>query len=104
MAISVDFIRLAVEVQDYEISLHADAERLADGLTLLQVEAALSSCIVIEEYPNDPRGESCLVMGFTPDGGPVHVVCGRNQSGALVLITIYIPSFPKWKDPFTRNR
>jgi len=103
MSISPDFIRVEIENQTYEISLHADDERIADGLTVSQLEVALSECKIIEEYPNDPRGESCLALGFTPEGKPTHVVCGRNLSGHLVLVTVYIPTMPKWRDPYTRN-
>lgn len=99
-----DFIRAEIEKQSYEISLHADDERIADGLTISQLEFALSDCEIIEQYPDDPRGESCLVLGFTPEGISVHVVCGKNRSGHLILITVYIPTMPKWKDPRTRNR
>jgi hypothetical protein len=104
MSITPDFIRTELENQSYEISLHADDERIADGLTIVQVEHVLSTCEIIEQYPEDPRGESCLVLGFTTEGKPVHVVCGRNPSGHLVLITVYIPTMPKWKEPRTRNR
>ncbi len=60
--------------------------------------------IIVEKYPDDPRGESCLVLGYTPEGKAVHVVCEKNRNGHLILITVYIPSMPKWKDPLTRNR
>jgi hypothetical protein len=43
-------------------------------------------------------------VGQTPEGRFVHVVCGRNRSGHLFLITVYVPGMPKWKDPYTRNR
>ena len=98
------FIRAEIEKQNYEISLHADDERIADGLTVFQLEFALSNCEIIEQYPDDPRGESCLALGFTPEGIPVHVVCGKNPSGHLILITVYFPTMPKWSDPYKRNR
>ncbi|MDO9391483.1 MAG: DUF4258 domain-containing protein [bacterium] len=104
MRITSDFIRTEIEKQNYEISLHADDERIADGLTVSQLEFALSNCVVIEQYQDDPRGESCLATGFTLEGIAVHVVCGRNPSGHLILITVYIPTTPKWRDPCTRNR
>ena len=104
MSLIPDFIRVEIEGQSYEISLHADDERIADGLTIAQLESALSDCNVIEQYPDDPRGESCLAMGFIPEGMPVHIVCGKNPSGHLTLITVYIPAMPKWRDPYTRNR
>ena len=104
MSITVDFIRDEIEKQSYEISLHADDERIADGLTVSRLEFVLSQCKIVEQYPDDPRGESCLAAGFTPDRVPVHVVCGRNPSGHLIVITVYIPTMPKWIDPYTRNR
>jgi hypothetical protein len=102
--LTLDFIHDEVYAQHFEISLHADDERMADGLTLAEVEEVLLRCRIIEHYPADPRGESCLVAGLTEAGIPVHVVCGRNPAGRLVLVTVYIPAMPKWKDWFTRNR
>lgn len=99
-----DFIRAEIEKQSYEISLHADDERIADSLTISQIEVALLDCRIIEQYPDDPRGESCLALGFTPEGTAVHVVCGKNRSGHLILITVYVPTMPGWRDPYTRNR
>ena len=104
MSVTLNFIRNEIEKQSYEISLHADDERIADELTVSQLEIVLSQCKIIEHYPNDPRGESCLILGFTPEGIPVHIVCGKNPSGHLILITVYIPTMPKWKDPYTRNK
>ncbi len=104
MSLTPDFIHAEISAQSYEISLHADDERLADGLTVSQVEQALLSCEIIEHYPDDPRGESCLVVGFTPETTPVHTVCGKNRSGHLILVTVYIPTMPKWRDSHTKNR
>ena len=97
MSITPDFVRNEIEKQSYEISLHADDERIADGLTVSQLEFVLSKCKIIEQYSDDPRGESCLTVGFSPDGMPVHVVCGKNPSEHLILATVYIPTMPKWK-------
>lgn len=103
MPLTPEFIRAEIENQTYQISLHADDERLADGLTIVELEAVLSGCEIIESYPEDPRGESCLSLGFVNEKS-VHVVCGRNSAGHLVLVTVYIPAMPKWKDPHTRDR
>ena len=35
MSITPEFIRIEIEKQSYEISLHADDERIAEGLTVL---------------------------------------------------------------------
>lgn len=51
---------------------------MAEQLTIAELETALSACEVLEEYPDDPRGQSCLVLGFMPRGRAVHV-CGQNS-------------------------
>jgi len=30
---------------------------------------------IIEDYPEDVRGHSCLMLGFSHKGRPIHVVC-----------------------------
>ena len=88
--ITPKFIKNEIVKQCYEISLHADDERIADGLTISQIEFVLSNCKVLEHYPEDTRGENCLVMGFTFEATPVHVVCGKNTAGHLFLRFIRI--------------
>jgi len=96
------FISQAVHAGDYELSLHADEERLNDRVTIAELEDVLRSCEILERYPDDPRGESCLVLGFSRER-PVHVVCGKTRQDKLFLITVYMPTEPKWKDPRTRR-
>ncbi len=104
MSITTEFIRKEVENQSYEMSIHADDERLNDELTIEQIEFVLKDCEIIETYPFDPRGESCLVYGTIRENIPVHVLCGENFLGHLFIITVYIPTMPKWLNPRTRNQ
>ena len=101
------------EIQDligkgrYEFSEHAQRERLDDDLDVTEIEAALLGGEILEQYPDDPRGESCLVLGFAGPR-PVHVVVGWASHGdrdraALRLITVYVPQPRKWSDPRTRG-
>lgn len=86
------------------MSLYADEERISEGLLVSQLEFVLLQCEVIEQYSNDPRGESCLVLGYTNDNVPVHIVCGKKSMKNLFIITVYKPIMPKWVDPKNRNR
>ena len=56
---------------------------------LLSVEAE-----VIEDYPEDPRGPSCLILGFTSDGRPWHIQCTYPPNVAVV--TAYEPRPEEW--------
>jgi len=98
-----EWIRECVESGQYLLTLHADEERRNDGLGMVDLETALTNGMILESYPDDPRGPSCLVYGES-HGIPVHVVCGGNRSGWLVVITVYRPSPPKWESPTRRRR
>ena len=103
MPLTIEFIQTSNINGQYELSLHADEERLAEGLTVSALEQALQSAELIEDYPNDPRGHSCLILGFA-EGRAIHVVCGLTRQQNLILITVYLPALPKWRDERTRAR
>jgi len=84
------------------LSKHGDQERQNDNLTIIEVESATLSGRVLENYPDTGRGESCLVVGFAQDGKPLHVVFGKGGP-SLVVITVYIPAPPKFKNPYERG-
>ena len=55
----------------YEVTFHAQQERLEEDLDLIQIEAAIiEHGELLEEYPDDLRGESCLVLGFVDRSMP----------------------------------
>lgn len=92
-----------ITAQNYRYSRHGDRERQNDALTLDEVEQAMLNSRIIEQYPNTGRGESCLLVGFTDKGKPVHIVCG-GMGGALVIVTVYIPGPPKFITPYERGK
>lgn len=51
---------------------------------------------LLEDYPNDPRGPSCLVLCNMQDGSPVHSVWAWQVRGAPFLITVYRLGPPKF--------
>ena len=52
---------------------------------------------VIEDYPDDPRGHSCLLLGYGIGNRPLHVVCAPKTE-YLAIITAYLPSSDHWED------
>ena len=105
MPMDVEIIRRAVASERYEISQHAERERRHDGLTLADLENAIRTGEIIEAYPDDPRGASCLVFGWAHDGRPVHVVVGFLAHGWVRIITVYVPDPARWESDWkTRKR
>ena len=97
-------IRRLIFSGKYEISFHADKERRHENIEIDDIKEVIKSGEILEDYPNDPRGPSCLLLGDTRDGRAVHIVCGLLPTGIIRIITVYIPSAPKWIDPKTRRK
>ena len=96
------WIQSKVRDGDYYFSRHGDQERQNDNLTVSEVEEALMTGRILEQYEDTGRGESCLVVGFTDSGKPLHIVCGELEAH-VVVITVYIPAPPKFKNPYERG-
>ncbi len=96
-------IREAFSSDEYEISFHAEKERYAEDIKNSDIENVISNCEIIEDYFDDPRGSSCLILGYS-EGRPIHIVCGFTLIKWLRIITVYIPKLPKWIDERTRAK
>lgn len=100
----IEWLRQQIRLGNYEFSGHAEDERQSERIPISEVEEVLLKGEILEDYPNDPRGPSCLVLGYSGQGYPIHVVCGQTPLRRLRLITVYTPSLPKWIDERTRRR
>jgi hypothetical protein len=100
--------RLVVEsiaAHRLRVSIHALREAEDDRLTLVEIEAATSSGECVEDYPDDARGASCLVLGFLPDRAPIHALWGFDEpSRHAILITVYRPDPQRWSQDFRKRR
>ncbi|OGF54589.1 MAG: hypothetical protein A2Z21_06875 [Candidatus Fraserbacteria bacterium RBG_16_55_9] len=86
------------------LSHHAQVERVNENIRTDDIVEALRNGQAVETYPNDPRGPSTLIAGQDKQSRWIHVVCGNFDQEYMLVITVYIPQLPKWKDPFTRER
>jgi hypothetical protein len=57
---------------------------------------------VIEDYPEDARGHSCLLIGFGDENRPVHVVCAPKDD-YLAIITAYLPDVNEWSPDYRKR-
>lgn len=73
-----------------------------DGPDIDDVRASIVANVsIIEDYPNDVRGSSALLLSFLPDGSHVHSVWAWHDIADVpFLITIYRPSIRKWSSSF----
>ncbi len=87
-------------------SRHAIAELAAEGWNRRQVEDALLSCQVIEDYPPSHRPlPDCLALSWLSASIPIHVVVAIDQArGRLLIVTVYRPSEEEWKDDWRTRK
>lgn len=97
--ISLESIRDKVRQRRYEFSKHAVDQSVLRGIEVKEVEQALlDRSEVIENYPDDERGPSCLVLGFTDSGRALHIQVSHPFRPMLRVITLYEPNPDLWVD------
>src|SRR5215210_6190766 len=68
-------------------------------ITTSEIRRVVEHGEVIEDYPEDVRGHSCLMLGFGETGRAVHVVCSPKDE-YLAIITAYLPDAVEWSVDF----
>lgn len=94
-----EIIRQCAEAGQVKWSTHATGEAAAEDLDQNQIVRALAVGEIIEDYPENHRQlPDCLVLGWLPDGSPVHACVGVDEpNGRILIITIYRPTEEKWE-------
>jgi hypothetical protein len=80
----------------FEFSQHAVDQSILRRISAQEVREAVASGVVIEDYPTDKYGPSCLVLGFTAAGRPLHVQCSYPSRPLVKIITLYEPDPELW--------
>ena len=103
---AIDQIRKLVAAAEVRISEHGYDELAADGLTVREIVAGIANAVLIENYPEYPKGPSILVLQHDTAGKPVHVVWGipKGYTSPAVLVTAYRPDPEKWEPGYIRRR
>jgi hypothetical protein len=68
-----------------------------------EVQQVVFSGEIVEDYPADPRGHSCLMLGYGKDKRPVHVVCAPEPT-FLAVITVYVPTPNRWESDWKTRK
>lgn len=68
-------------------------------ITTAEVRSAIENGEILEDYPEDSRGHSCLVLGKGKNRRPIHVVCSPKDE-FLTIITAYIPDAREWSKDY----
>jgi len=97
-------IRRKVAENQFELSKHAVDQSILRQIRVKEIKEAIGNCQVIEDYPNDKYGASCLISGWTQSQRPLHIQCSYPSRQLIKIITLYEPHPKRWNNDFTQRR
>jgi hypothetical protein len=97
-------IRHKVAENQFEFSKHALDQSILRQIRVQEIREAIANGQVIEDYPDDKYGSSCLIGGLTEAQRPIHIQCSYPTRPFIKIITVYEPNLQKWNDDFTQRR
>jgi hypothetical protein len=100
----IEEIRQKFSNEQFEFSKHALDQSILRQIQVQEIRDAIANGQVIEDYPNDKYGPSCLISGLTPDQRPIHIQCSYPSRLLVKIITLYEPDSQRWNTNFTKRR
>jgi hypothetical protein len=91
-------IRRKIAAGEFEFSRHAVNQSILRRISVRELREAIVVAEIIEDYPDDKYGLSCLVLGYTQARRPLHIQCSHPSRPVLKIITIYEPDPTLWID------
>jgi hypothetical protein len=100
----IEEIRQKIISDQFEFSKHAVDQSILRDIRVQEVREAITNGQIIEDYPDDKYGPSCLISGLTQTNRYIHIQCSYPIRPLIKIITLYEPDSKKWNDDFTRRR
>ncbi len=94
----IEEIREKIAQNQFEFSQHAVDQSIVRRISVQELREAIANSEVIGDYPEDKYGPSCLVLGFTLAGRPLHIQCSYPSRPLIKVITLYEPNLQLWID------
>lgn len=92
----IEDIRAKFYRDEFEYSQHAVDQSIVRNISVNELREAVAGCELLEDYPEDKYGPSCLLLGFTKAGRPMHIQCSYPSRDPIKVITIYEPDPSLW--------
>ncbi len=102
MELDISKIQMIVEADQHRFTLHALEKIIERNIQPAEIQKAIMNGEIIEYYPEDKYGPSCLIFGRTASK-VLHIQCSLDP---VWIITAYDPRlFPeKWDRGFKMRK
>jgi hypothetical protein len=101
--LSIKEIKDKITKGDYRITVHCLERMIERKISPIEIKQAVISGEIIEDYPEDKYGPSCLLLGRAESGRPLHVQISLDP---VWVITVYDPSEKpdEWSGGYRKRR
>ena len=93
---TIDEIREKIFRGQFEFSKHAVDQSILRHIGVKHIREAIAKGEIIEDYPEDKYGPSCLILGFTAARKALHIQCSYSSRPLVKIITLYEPDPKLW--------
>ena len=93
---SIETLRQQLSQGEFEFSRHAFRRAVERNISDIEICEASVQAEQIESYPDDKYSPSCLLLGFTQTGRPLHLQVSMADTILVKIITIYEPDTNEW--------
>lgn len=92
----IEEIRAKIMAGLFEFSRHAVDQSVLRHIAVQETREAADRGEIVEDYPDDKYGPSCLVFGYTQSGRPLHIQCSYPSRPLVKIVTLYEPNPGLW--------
>lgn len=93
---TLEKVRRQLSAGEFEFSRHALKRVVERNISDQDIRQAGVQANIIEDYPDDKYSPSCLLLGFTQTGRPLHIQVSLAETELAKIITIYEPDPSEW--------
>jgi hypothetical protein len=99
----IEDIKRRIEAREYRLTVHGFERCVERNISPDELKDVILSGEIIENYPEDKYGPSCLIYGTTKTGKILHVQCSMDP---IWIITAYDPTLKseEWDASFKGRR
>jgi hypothetical protein len=94
----IEQIRESIAQGQFEFAKHAVDQSILRRISVQELREAIADGEIIEYYPDDKYGPSCLIFGLTRARRPLHIQCSYPSRSLVKIITLYEPDPNQWID------
>ncbi len=100
----IEQIREKVVQGQFEFTRHAVDQSILRHISVQELLESIIAGEIIEDYPDDKYGPSCLIFGLTLSGRPLHIQCSYPTRPLVKIVTLYEPDPSQWIDFKVRRK